>query len=78
MAQLVIHGGEIKIHFAGEFRFKGFHFQINHDVAPQPEMIKQQVEVIILAAHFQMILPADKGESDAQFKQKSLDMFQQA
>ena len=77
MAQLVVHGRKVKIHLTREFRLEGFHFQINHDVAAQPEVIKQQVEIIILAADFHVILPPDKCEPDAEFEQEFLDVVEQ-
>jgi hypothetical protein len=30
---LVVDGGEVEIHFAGELRFEGFDLQIDHDEA---------------------------------------------
>ena len=40
-------------------------------------MVKQQVEVIILAAYFHVKLPTDKREADAEFEQKILDVVEQ-
>jgi hypothetical protein len=40
-------------------------------------MIKQEVEVIILAADFHVILPADKREANTEFEQKFLDVVKQ-
>ena len=40
-------------------------------------MIKQQVEIIILAADFHVILPANKRETNAEFEQEFLDVVEQ-
>ena len=40
-------------------------------------MIKQQVEIIILAADFHVILPTDKREPDTEFEQKFLNVVEQ-
>ena len=40
-------------------------------------MVKQEVEIIILAADFHVILPANKREANAEFEQKFLDVVEQ-
>jgi len=77
LAESIVHGREIEVHLAREFRLKGLHLQINHHIAPQSEMIEQKVEIIILAADLQVILPANKRKANAQFKQEFLDMVKQ-
>ena len=50
---LVVHGGEIEIHLARKLRLERLHLQIHHHEAAQPQMVEQQVEREILAAHFE-------------------------
>ena len=40
-------------------------------------MIKKEVEIIILAADFHVILPPDKREANTEFEQKFLDVVEQ-
>jgi hypothetical protein len=40
-------------------------------------VVKQEVEIIILAADFHVILPTDKREPDAEFEQEFLDVVEQ-
>jgi hypothetical protein len=40
-------------------------------------MVEQQVEPEILAAHFEAVLPANEGKSDAHFEQKVAQMAKQ-
>ncbi len=68
MSELLIDRGKIKIHFARKLRFKLLNFQIDHHKAAQTQMVKQQVEIKVLATHIQAILAADKGKTLTQFQ----------
>jgi len=59
MTQPVVHGGEVEVHFAGELGLELLDLQINDNVAAQPQVVKEQVEVVVLPGDFQRILAAD-------------------
>ncbi len=40
-------------------------------------MIKQQIEVIVLATDFHVVLPTDEREADTEFEQEFLDVVEQ-
>jgi hypothetical protein len=60
---------EVETHFAGELGLKGNRLQIDHYVATEPEVIEEQIDEEIFAAHRQRILAADECEPDSQFEQ---------
>ena len=49
VAQKIIDGGKVKVHLAGEFRFEGLDFQIDEHETPKAQMIKEQIDVIVIA-----------------------------
>ncbi len=71
----VVHGGEIEIHFPGEFGLEGFHLEIDHDIAAKAQVIEEEIDIVILSPDFEMDLTPDQREADAQFEQEFLDMF---
>ena len=77
MAQEVIHSRQIEVHFAGEFGPELFNFEIDHDIASQAQMIKKQIEKIVLAADFQMVLVSDECKSLAEFQNQVAQMVDQ-
>ena len=48
---------------SGVFRFELTGFQLNHHIAAEIEIVKQQVDIEIIAAHIQVILIAEKGKA---------------
>lgn len=77
VAEQVVHSREIEIHLAGVLGFEGLGLQVDHDKAAQTKMIEQQVDIVVLAAHFQGNLLADKGEARAQLQQELADVVEQ-
>ena len=66
----VSHG----VHFTGLFRGEVAGFQIHDDVAPQLEVVKEEIEVEILVTDFHVDLPSDQGKADAEFEQELFHM----
>ncbi|CAK0766946.1 hypothetical protein CCP4SC76_4650006 [Gammaproteobacteria bacterium] len=75
MAQKVIHGGQVEIKLADIARSEGTGFQFDDDVAPELEMVKEEVERVVFIAYFQSHLPPDEGETGAQLKEEFLDVI---
>jgi hypothetical protein len=76
MTKQVIHGGEIEVQLAGVFGPKRPHLQIDDDEATQPIMIEEEVDIEIVATHFQVILTADEGEADSEFQKKLTNVIE--
>jgi hypothetical protein len=72
----IIHGRQIKIHLPGKFGLERLHLKINHDIAAEPEVIKQEINLVILAADFKMDLTPHKREANTKFEQEFLDVVQ--
>jgi hypothetical protein len=68
MAKFVIDDGKIEGHFAGVLGFGFAVFQIDHDMAPEPEVAEQRVDVAVPVTLCRLHLVADKGESLAEFE----------
>lgn len=75
--QLIIHHTAIEIHFAGIVWFERPLLEFDDNVGPEFEMIKEKVDVIIVVANFDTILPTHKGKTLAEFNQKFFQMFNQ-
>lgn len=74
MAEQVVHRRQIEVHLAGEFRLERLALQVNRHVAPEAQMVEQQINLEGLAADFQMVLLADEGEVCAQLQQELADV----
>lgn len=77
MLHLVVHHIAVEIDLAGVFRLKRPDFQVNDDKRPEPEMIKQQIDVKILSVDIEMHLPTDKSKTGAEFQQEPLKVLDQ-
>ena len=80
--QQIVHNRQIKVHLARVLGFELFALQVDHDVAMQFHMIKQQVEIKIVlvgraAADLQMVLRTQKRKALPQLHQKIAQMFEQ-
>src|SRR5262245_30143301 len=78
MAQLIVDGGQIEVHLAGKFRLEVLDLQLDDDEAPEPQVIEQQVEIIVLAADVEVILAADEGEALAELEDEGAQMLNEA
>jgi hypothetical protein len=74
----VIDGGEVEVHLAGELRLQGPDLEVDDQEAPQFQMVKQQVDVKILAADFEVDVFADESEADSALQQELADVSEQA
>ena len=67
MAQLLVHGRQVKVHLAGELWFEVLDLQLDHHETAQPHVIEEEVEIIVL--------PADEGEALAEFQNERAQML---
>jgi len=74
----VIGRGQIEIHFPGERRFELLDLQIDNDEAAQTKVRKEQVQIVVLASNFEVILAADEGKALAQFQDRGAQVIEQA
>lgn len=77
MAQQIVHRCQVKVHLTRELRHKLRHLQVYDHKAAQAQVIEQQINLIVLAADFQMILTAYEGKACSHFQQETLQMRQQ-
>ncbi len=78
VAQPVIHDVAVEVHLAGVLGLEGAFLEVDHDEAAEAEMIEEQVEVEIIVADIEAVLPADEGEALAEFEQEFLEVGEQA
>jgi hypothetical protein len=78
MAQQIVHRRQIEIQLPCILWFEFIHFQFNHHIAAQFEMIKQQIQAKILTAYLQWKLFAYERKTRSQLQQKLLDMLNQS
>lgn len=74
MLELGIHRSEVKAQLAQVLGLELAGLELDHHVAAQLEVIEQQIDEELVAAHIQQHLPADEGEACTQFQQKFGDM----
>src|SRR5207244_3745132 len=52
---------------------EGANLQVDHEEPPQPAVVKEQVDVEILAVDDEAFLPGDEGEAGAQLEDELLE-----
>jgi hypothetical protein len=67
IAEKIISSRQVEVQLAGKLRYKFADLQLDDDVAVQPGMVEQQIEIKILVPDFKMILAAEKCKSDPEF-----------
>ena len=65
-----IHRRQIEIELSGILRLKLAGFQLDHHIAAQVEVVEQEVDIKVIAAHIEMILIAKKSKAGAKFQQQ--------
>src|SRR6266436_1136164 len=75
--QEIVHSGQIKVHFASEFRLEFFDLKIDHDVAAQSQMIEKQIEKEVLVTDFEVILPSNEREAFPKLQHEIANVFDQ-
>ena len=78
MPKLVIDGGEVEVHLAGEFGLEVLDLQLDHHKAAQSQMVEEKIQVIVLAADFKMVLAADEREAFPELENKRAQILDQA
>src|SRR4051812_2255854 len=73
----VVDGGEVEAHLAGVLGLEVRHLELDDDVAAQAEVVEEEVEEEVPAAHGQRILGADEGEAGAQLEEEATDLLDQ-
>jgi hypothetical protein len=68
MSELVVDRGEIEVHLAGKLRLEFLNLKFDDNEAAQPEVVEEQVQIIVLAADLKVILTADEGEALSKFQ----------
>lgn len=68
--QNAIHGRKIEVELTCIIGLKFACFQFNRNIATQIEIVEQQVNVEIVAAHVKMILIAEERKAGTQFQKK--------
>ncbi len=67
---------EIELHLTFVGRLKLAQLQINRDQTPQPTMVEQQIEVIVLVVDCDSLLSSDEGEIRPHLKDEGLQFPQ--
>ena len=78
VAQPVVHHVAVEVHLAGVLGLEGAFLQVDDHEAAQAQVVEQQVDVEVLLADVEVILPPDEGEALAEFQQELLQVGQQA
>jgi len=78
VAKLVVSRRQIEVHLAGELGLELLDFEVDHHEAAQAEMVEEEVDVVILTGHLEVVLAADKGEALSKLEDQGADVFQQA
>lgn len=74
---LLVHGGEIEIELTGIFRLEGAALQLDDHIAMQLQMVEKQINVKILLANLQMILPPHEGKALAKLEHEAGQVLDQ-
>jgi hypothetical protein len=69
---------EVEAQFAGKLRLELSSFQLNHKIAVQTSVVKEQVYVERVIVDDQRYLAANKGETAAELKQQIAKVEQKA
>jgi hypothetical protein len=59
VAKLVINGRQVEVHLARELGFEVLDLQLDDDKAAQTQVVKEKVEVIVLARDLEVVLAAE-------------------
>ena len=62
--QNAIHRREVEVELSGVFRLELTIFQLNHHIAAKIQIIKQQVNLEVIAAHIEVVLIAEKRRAN--------------
>ena len=63
-----IHRRLVEIELSGILRLKLASFQLDHHIATQVEVVEQEVDIKVIAAHIEMILIAKESKAGAKFQ----------
>jgi hypothetical protein len=74
---LAVHGSQIEPELAQVLGFELTALEFNHHIAAQLEVVEQQVDKKLVAAHIQQHLPPDEGKARAQLQQEVGDVLDQ-
>ena len=77
MPKLVVNDVAVKIEFASVLGFEWAGLQLDDDEGPQPQVVEEQVNVEVVVADGEAVLPTDKREALAEFQQKFFEMANQ-
>ena len=72
-----VHGREVEIELTDVLRLELAGFEFDHHIATQSEMIKEQIQIKIIAADIQMILVTEESKSRPQLQKQPRDLRHQ-
>ena len=78
MAQDIVNGGQVEIHFPGVLGLEARHLEIDDAEASKLQVVEEQVELEIFSPDFEWNLAADEGEADTQFDQELAEVHQES
>lgn len=74
MLESVVDDVAVEVQLAGVLGLELALLQVDDDERAQPQVVEQQVDVEILVADVEAVLPADEGEALAELEQELLQM----
>jgi hypothetical protein len=61
--ELVVDSRQIEVHFTCELGLEILDLEFDRDEAPKPQVVEQEVEVVVLPATLDVVLAADENET---------------
>ena len=76
LALVTVEPAQVQLHLAGVGRLEVADLQLDDHQPPQPAMVEQEVDVVIVAVQRDALLALDEGEPGAELEQERLDLAQ--
>ena len=74
---MTIQPPQIQLHLAGIGRLEIAELQLDDYQPPQPAMVEEQVDVVVVAVERDALLPFDEGEAGPSSRRNALDLAEQ-
>src|SRR5262249_19187192 len=65
---------QVELHLPLVGRLEIPELELNRDEAPQPAMVEEQVDIVVVSVNGDALLPRDEGESDAELQNEALQL----
>ena len=69
---------QVKIHLAGVAMFECSHLEVDQQVTAKAAVIENEIDIIVLVADRDALLPGFEAEPGAEFEQKTLQVIEQS